>query len=30
MYPYNFVSAAIGMTNISHMITEIFILNVWR
>lgn len=30
MYPYNFVSAAIGMTSISHMITEIFILNVWR
>lgn len=24
MYPYNFVSTAIGMTTISHMITEIF------
>lgn len=24
MYPNNFVSTAIGMTTISHMITEIF------
>lgn len=30
MYPYNPVSATIGMISISHMITEMFISNVWK